>query len=145
MVKAHRNAADHHDLTAQAHRDTATYHDDQAALHKTGNTQLSNHHASQAALHRGHANAHDASANHHRNAAQAVNGPNHVELKHVRESKRLARTAHKELSAAARHRQNPSELDAAAKKHNYAMSHSQNAVHHANQATAHVHSKRGPM
>ena len=105
MVKAHRNAAYHHDLAAQAHRDLATHHNNQAALHKTGNTQLSGHHASQAALHRGHANNHDASAIRHRNAAQAVNGPNHAELQRTLNSARFAQDVHSGLADAAKHRQ----------------------------------------
>ena len=106
MVKAHRNAADHHDLAAQAHRDLATHHNNQAALHsQTGNTQLVNHHASQIALHHKHAKTHDALANHHRNAAQAVNGPNHAELQRTLNSAHFAQDVHSGLADAAKHRQ----------------------------------------
>ena len=138
LVKAHWNATHQHGLAAQKHQDLVTHHDNQAALHKTGNTQLSDRHASQAALHCGHAKAHKASAKHHHDAAKDVNSPNHAELKHTQESKCSAHKAHKKSTSAAKHCQNHS-LDATDMTHNNAISHSQTAVHHTNQATAHVH------
>jgi len=152
LVQAHYGAAHAHGLAAQAHRGHEASHDQQSAHHfQTGNAQLGAHHAAQAALHRGHAEAHEAAANNHYAAAKAVNGPHNGELHHAQQSANFAHAVHQSFGAAAHHEQNGNALHAQGNQHaaqqayaasdaahQQALHHSATAVHHANQATAHV-------
>jgi len=155
LVGAHYDAAHHHSLAAQEHRGHEAYHDAQSAAHfQAGRHELGTHHATLAAVHRGHAENHEISAANHHAAAKVVNGPDHAQRQAARHSAAWAKSVHSAFAAERHHNMNGHALAAqgrhehanaafqqAAAAHHHAMTASPTAIHHANLATAHLHTQ----
>ncbi|KAF8960372.1 hypothetical protein BDZ97DRAFT_1834430 [Flammula alnicola] len=98
---AHTKAAESHEAMAESHNTLSSFHH-----HRVGESELGQHHATQANDHQQKANDHHQAANNHHQAAHNVHGPDQNRLAHAQTSAKEALEASSHIKAAKSHLDN---------------------------------------